>query len=311
MDKVGGCLTGARLLFGYVDGMNQDEQDQCARDLGVVPPKLKDSDAARLAGRISINAAVEVCANDSLGELDDRFIGKNGFSLGELDHPEYAIPLKILGQPKASAVEHYIRQPVRRMKTYGDLPGVDGDDSAGDLSGRKFYRHQKRAREEHSLFADYSNENINNDQSALARFVSKPDTKFRFTLRFKDLHSWELGAVILALAPQYKDEKCANKLGHGRPLGLGSVRIDVCETWLVNQEGALERHDEQREDCIDAFETVVNEMGLGSQLATWLEVLNYDDSVEAAYPNSEGHISCLTIVFIFLDLIWLILARST
>ena len=292
MKEKGGALTGARLLFGYVDGADESASKAGgSRKLGIVTEEDKDTDAARLAGRIAINAAVERIEHDQMPSLEQRFITRAGAeNMAEDEHHRYTLPLKILGQPKASAVEHYIQQNGREMKTYGDLPGTVGDETAGKLNGRKFYRHQKQAATNQSLFEKNDRENIETDQSGFAQFISKPETKFCFTLRFKDLHSWELGAVMLALAPQLKDEKCANKLGHGRPLGLGSVKIELCETWLLNEKGRLEQDGMQPEERIAEFNEMASEKQLHAHIQNWLKVLNYQDSVEAAYPSLNGHI---------------------
>ncbi len=292
MDSEGGALTGARLLFGYVDGADEAaSKADGSRKLGIVKEESKDTDAARLSGRVAINAAVEYFDRHQSPSLDERFITRDrGEGMGVGDYHRYTIPLKILGQPKASAVEHYIQQNGNKMKTYGDLPGTVGDETAGDLNGRKFYRHQQQAKTNHSLFEDNERENIETDQSGFIQFVSKPDTKFRFTVRFKGLRSWELGAVMLALAPHLRDEKCANKLGYGRPLGLGSVNITLCETLFLNNKGMLEKADVSPEDLIAEFDKVAKDNNLDDHVNNWQKVLNYQESVEAAYPAINGHI---------------------
>jgi CRISPR-associated protein (TIGR03986 family) len=189
-------LTGARLLFGYV------RDDKTTIGQGVFE---------RLAGRIAINHAVS--------EGTPRFLGDPGTG--------FCIPLKILGQPKPSAWEFYLRQPddtKEPLKTYGDLP----DDPGGELAGRKFYRHQKGTHEA-DIKAD-TDEIISSDQATLARFISQPGTRFRFAIRFARLRPWELGALLAVLephrlAPEGKADDYAHKLGLGRPLGMGSVRI--------------------------------------------------------------------------------------
>ncbi len=289
MSDSGGRLTGARLLFGYVDGAGEGSaRGDGSRDLHIVEDK--ESDAARLAGRIAINAAVEQVENNE--KLDARFVIRPG-AQDVNGHHRYTLPLKILGQPKASAVEHYLQQPDKHLKTYGDLPGVEGDDTAGDLNGRKFYRHQKGAANDSNLYCDTSN--IATNQSGFVQFISQPDRRFRFTLRFKDLHDWELGAILLALNPDYKKPEngeapfYANKLGHGRPLGLGSVAIAVDSLHLVNDDGEL-KEDEKRiriDDCLNAFDETVTACGLQTNLDTWLQVLNFAESVDCEYPNAS------------------------
>lgn len=93
------------------------------------------------------------------------------------------------------------------------------------------------------------------DQAQIARHVSAPGRQFGFTLRFKSLRGHELAAVAAVLSPDLLAQAIherrsdgssrvvrrmkrhvgtdaeayafANKLGHGRALGLGSVRIEI------------------------------------------------------------------------------------
>ncbi|EGV32668.1 CRISPR system related protein, RAMP superfamily [Thiorhodococcus drewsii AZ1] len=190
-------LTGARLLFGYARNDKTNRIGQGAFE--------------RLAGRIAINHAVT--------DSEPRFLGDPAKG--------YCIPLKILGQPKPSAWEFYLQQPKNSkdpLNTYGDLPG----DPGGELAGRKFYRHQKGT-DKADIEAD-TDETINSDQATLARFICQPGTSFRFTIRFARLRALELGALFAVLephrlAPEGKADDYAHKLGLGRPLGMGSVRI--------------------------------------------------------------------------------------
>ncbi|MFB1490230.1 MULTISPECIES: TIGR03986 family CRISPR-associated RAMP protein [unclassified Thiocapsa] len=189
-------LTGARLLFGYV----RDKTNP-----------IGEGAFERLAGRIAINHAVSEGTPRFLGDPDKG----------------YCIPLKILGQPKPSAWELYLQQPKdpkQRLHTYGDLPG----DPGGELAGRKFYRHQPGTSQ--ADIAASEDDIIASDQATLARFISQPGTRFRFAIRFARLRAWELGALLAVLephrlAPEGTVDEFAHKLGLGRPMGMGSVRI--------------------------------------------------------------------------------------
>lgn len=263
-------LTGARGLFGYVASDNYEKNPNQPLTFSV---GKKGTDFEQLAGRISINWAVEQPRED----------GKERF-LHEKDS-QCLVPLRPLGEPKASAVETYLQQDPDKLATrndhgtlctYGDT--LD-DVSAGKLNGRKFYLHQPEAadpaKQRYELrpgSPDWSQTDgkgnttyhIVGDQAMLARFVSSPGTRFRFSVRFRDLRAWELGALLLTLTADRpliehlidklglketppkrlrtwldratgweskapRDPLLALKLGHGRPLGLGSVRVAVKE----------------------------------------------------------------------------------
>jgi len=95
---------------------------------------------------------------------------------------------------------------------------------------------------------------LTGNQAAIARQVSQPGRRFGFTVRFKNLRPWELAALVAVLCPDRLAEAIrqqpdhfrktwqwlenhqdgfGHKLGHGRPLGLGSIQItiDHIEGW--------------------------------------------------------------------------------
>lgn len=221
-------LTAVRRLFGYVS----DEHGRAE-----LAPHIRKGRYAQLMGRISINAALEDLSTPRAE--DARFLPPT--------------LLSELGQPRPSAVEHYLKQQgdpradQAELRTYGDAVGKDGEplDPSGELAGRKFYLHRFGA-----VATDNSEDNRNNKRSTLALEASGPGATFRFTVRFRDLDADELAAVMLALCPQqFADELPGNylpsastrtspqsskpsylsKLGYARPLGWGSVAITIAE----------------------------------------------------------------------------------
>lgn len=224
-------LSAVRRLFGYA----ADDNNDGVKGIG-------KGNHSQLMGRISVNAAIEVIEPGKEDE-DARF--------------ERPLFLKELGQPKPSAVENYLKQPYHpnrnrpgdtaTLLTYGDAAGYD---SPGQLAGRKFYLDRADAYEPYSTpnkiapWKDATESNRLNDRSTLAIDVSKPKHRFRFTLRFRDLDPDELAAVLLALCPDqfaktvggtHKDGYCS-KLGYGRPLGLGTVRIEAKELHFLEHD---------------------------------------------------------------------------
>jgi CRISPR-associated protein (TIGR03986 family) len=204
-------LSPVRRLFGY-NGANEGSAG------------IGTDDYAQLMGRVSVNAALEVVGD---GDTDDaRFLP-----------PTF---LKVLGMPRPSAVEHYLKQPHHpnsrpsdraTLVTYGDAAGYD---TPGELAGRKFYLDRRDAYTG-KPWEDASDTNRQNDRSTLALEASKAGRKFRFTVRFRDLDENELAAILVALCPDqfrvtlegaHNDGYCS-KLGYARPLGWGSVRIEA------------------------------------------------------------------------------------
>lgn len=259
-------LSGARLLFGYV----RDEKTNLIGS-GVFE---------RLAGRIAINHAI----SDGVPE----FLG--------VESKGYCVPLKILGQPKSSAWEFYLRQGQttnRPPATYGDLPG----DAGGELAGRKFYRHQPRSQKvsdiattEDKITRSKEDKIIRLKQATLARFICRTGTRFLFAIRFQGLRAWELGALLAVLqpgrlaAPGGDSQVYAHKLGLGRPLGMGSVRIAIDGLTLSQGKGAAEAPatDGFRQEAVNAL----RERLAGVDLSEWLAMLRFEDRGPVDYPRT-------------------------
>lgn len=272
-------LSAVRRLFGYA--LDKDNS-------GVVG--IGTGDHSQLMGRVFVNAGLEVVgANDS---NDDRFL-----------KPTF---LKELGMPRPSAVEHYLKQPYHpqsrpsdkaTLVTYGDAAGYD---VPGELAGRKFYLDRKDAygTDGKGLVpgpaADDSPANRQNERSTLALEASKPGRKFRFTIRFRDLDTAELAAIVVAFCPdQFKgvlggthaDGYCS-KLGYARPLGWGSVRIEakslllldeVSDTPTLKPEADLNawvKHNHQKTATQDE----------------WLAIHRRNHPNAADYPRKDGEI---------------------
>jgi CRISPR-associated protein (TIGR03986 family) len=210
-------LSAVRRLFGYT-GDNEGSAG------------IGDGDHAQLMGRVFVNSGLEVVGeNDS---DDARFLP-----------PTF---LKELGMPRPSAVEHYLKQPYHpqsrpsdnaTLVTYGDAAGYD---APGELAGRKFYLDRKDA-DTSEPWKDLP-ANHGNERATLALEASKPNRKFRFTIRYRDLDAAELAAILICLCPnQFKgvlggthSAGYCSKLGYARPLGWGSVRIEAKALLLLD-----------------------------------------------------------------------------
>lgn len=250
-------LTGARLLFGYV---SNDPTTPIGEGL-----------YKRLAGRISVNQAV----SDGV----PRFLGapENGF----------CIPLKILGQPNLRAWEFYLKELKyfnEPSNTSRDLPGNAG----GGLTGRKFYRHQPRTNQ--SDISAKGKGIIQSAQATVGRFICQPGTRFRFTIRFARLRSWEVGALLAVLEPQHLDpvgkpDDYAHKLGLGRPLGMGSVRI-AWRAWRVRRENSIAFLEDYARDSLleEALRSLLVRLQLNSdQVRSWLSAHRIVQGQRLAY----------------------------
>jgi CRISPR-associated protein (TIGR03986 family) len=258
-------LSAVRRLFGYTG-----DNDGSA-EIGKV-------DYSQLMGRVFVNAALEIVGEHDTD--DQRFL--------------LSTFLKELGMPRPSAVEHYLKQPYHpqsrpwdgaTLMTYGD---ADGYDKPGELAGRKFYLDRDNAQAE-----DNSDTNKTNKRSTLAFDASRPERKFRFTVRFRDLEKTELAAVLVAMSPdQFKDvlggkhvDGYCSKLGYARPLGWGRIRIVAKQILLLTEEDG-----KPTLQCGPDMNTWVKENHRKTQMQEdWLNIhrCNHPDAGDYPRPQQE------------------------
>lgn len=122
----------------------------------------------------------------------------------------------ILAGPKPTTFQHYLVQSndnVRDLNHYN---------SNASIRGYKMYWH-KSGKNERWIQTDTEAINKSETQYNKAGIRSvKKGTKFTGRIRFENLSNEELGALLFTLE---LPEGCCHKLGMGKPLGLGSVRI--------------------------------------------------------------------------------------
>jgi CRISPR-associated protein (TIGR03986 family) len=75
------------------------------------------------------------------------------------------------------------------------------------------------------------------------------DNEFKARIRFENLTDVELGALLFVL---YLPENCAHKLGMGKPLGLGSVTIQVENLFISNR---VTRYSSLESEWLDSITT--------------------------------------------------------
>lgn len=124
---------------------------------------------------------------------------------------------KILASPKPTTFQHYLVQDgsVRKdLKHYGSKPIEETV-----IRGHKLYWHKGQNPDIWHL----DPQNVSETQSTRIRPV-KAGKSFKFDIKFENLSSVELGALlwILDIATQ---DKYRFSLGMGKPLGMGAVKI--------------------------------------------------------------------------------------
>lgn len=135
------------------------------------------------------------------------------------------VTLHTLSTPKPTTFQHYLVQD-RNQRHQPDDPaslahyGTSPQET--EIRGHKRYWH-KGANPE---LAATDKEQQHPDQLTKVRPL-KPGVQFSFTLRFENLSSVELGALlwVLALPGGEPGRRYYHKLGMGKPLGMGAVEI--------------------------------------------------------------------------------------
>jgi CRISPR/Cas system CSM-associated protein Csm3 (group 7 of RAMP superfamily) len=144
----------------------------------------------------------------------DKFAGRVFFEDAQMieDAGQYpALSPRILSTPKPTAVQHYLVQKGKKMANWNDDP---------DIRGHKLYWHRRTSDDHRMKYSWPESGEINTQHTVIE--PQKPGTKFKGRIRFDNLSDVELGALLFALD---LPRECAHKIGMGKPLGLGSIRI--------------------------------------------------------------------------------------
>ena len=144
--------------------------------------------------------------------------------------------LKTLANPKTSAVEFYTKRPDKAVTWTYDYKTTDYNKNSPareltdiTIRGRKFYLHDLRARTDENI---YVNNSVKKEDHNSTVELVKEDNLFNFDVYFDNITEDQLKNIIWVLTfgenetDDKKFTKC-HKLGHGKPLGLGSVKIKI------------------------------------------------------------------------------------
>ncbi|NJM47655.1 MAG: TIGR03986 family CRISPR-associated RAMP protein [Alkalinema sp. RU_4_3] len=159
--------------------------------------------------------------------------GKDGF------------PLAILGQPKPQQTRFYAAKN-QQGEAFGDNTSKDKgyQDQSQGLRGRKVYPHQKDLPDAHwknpkqdrtqqlinGHYQEYrrpkkNGEEQRDDQNRSIRAWVKPEQEFTFSIDVTNLSDIELGALLYLLNSEHY-----HRLGSGKSLGFGSVKLELDES---------------------------------------------------------------------------------
>jgi CRISPR-associated protein (TIGR03986 family) len=256
-----------------------------------VPTRIRDRRVIDLAeaifGTVDRSPAIK-------GRLfvEDALWDRSGGSPFFTDHNGYRTP-RILGTPKPTSFQHYLVQPLVRpprgpqqpaanlrgsLCNYHhplgsgpyDFPDNNGRSVAQSdgtvIRGSKRYWHKRDAPDDQRFLADLAQENRPGAKQLTIIRPVKPCTSFRGRIRFENLTNVELGALLTAL--QLKPSQ-RHQIGMGKPLGLGSIRIESSLRLtdrharydrlfddagdLVKGERSISETESTRQACLESF----------------------------------------------------------
>lgn len=132
---------------------------------------------------------------------------------------------KILASPKPTCYQHYLEQgkisySKNREDTVNGVNGLKSYNVKGEIRGFKQYWH----RTDEWKQTDKSEIKKHQSQYALKIKPVMPGAIFQGKIRFENLSEIELGALLFSL--NLKQNLC-HKIGLGKPLGLGSIKIST------------------------------------------------------------------------------------
>ena len=206
--------------------------------------------------------------------------------------------LKELGSPRTSYLPFY------------SVDGKGYDDDGAQIRGRKFYWHNMKAQNKDKSYcaeitssrqmqkATTSSFNPNHSRSSRNSSVHsvektkrnatmellKPHAEFTFRVYFDKISTQQLQELewALTLGENTKDSKLCYKIGHGKPLGLGSVKI-VIEKQIERSfsDGSYSLQFKNVPDKIEAG-TLKNSAGYQD----WLTISRFDamNGISVSYP---------------------------
>jgi hypothetical protein len=131
-------------------------------------------------------------------------------------------------------------QPLSVARPRGGQPKPEHEsfyfsrERAGEILGRKFYYHQQDYRR---VMRVYSEERARATENRMVE-AAPEGAHLSGRIRFLNLTELELATLIYALA---LEDGMAHKLGYGKPLGLGSVRITIAKLEVEPRDGGIQK----------------------------------------------------------------------
>ena len=162
-----------------------------------------------------------------------------GDAKGESYSLERNVTLQELGMPRSSYMPFYAeKQGIRYRESC-----VSYDEQGAVVRGRKFYWHNPKAENDSSVYTTKEKTERNSTVDLVM-----PGAVFNFKVYYDGITEQQLNELIWTVTFWENEENgvLCHKLGHGKPLGLGSVKMTVAEKVerIVKDEGYQLIHSE-------------------------------------------------------------------
>lgn len=222
VEKEGGDIP---VWYEYFGGMYYFAPAQLSRNVYSKRPSdfLTDKNLQRCTHRENLCEACNLfgfVSEKGRGNDDNAFGSRIRISDARCENPDCfeqgEKPLPILGSPRLSSFEFYLRhQNAGPTYYHADMPGVE-------LAGRKAYWHN------HSFNPRSLEAGLSPEMTSFKQWV-KAGEYFEFELFFSKVTKDELEKLIFSLnfGENKNEGKFCHKIGNGKPLGFGSAKIII------------------------------------------------------------------------------------
>lgn len=165
------------------------------------------------------------------------------------------VTLKELAMPRNSYMNFY---SIGQQSKAGIVPANSYDDKGVDIRGRKFYWHhglnEKGELEERDYRASKEDLNEKNKRKRLHTFDLMKTGAFKFRIYYDGITDTQLSELMwcITLGENKTDSHRWHKIGHGKPLGLGSCKLTIDKR--VNrsyQENGYFLEEETNPECLN------------------------------------------------------------
>jgi CRISPR-associated protein (TIGR03986 family) len=217
---------------------------------------------------------------------------------GEEAKQEPGLPLAILGQPKPQQARFYVAASPNGEAQADAISKEDAGYKRGKgLRGRKVYPHHTNLPPSHwdnpledrtqqamngKYFQEYrrpmldGEEQRDNQNRSIQGWV-KPGTEFTFDIHITNLSEVELGALLWLLS---LPKEHYHRLGGGKPLGFGSVYLEI--DWTNTKVGNGAAWKNAYENMDNTLNDVLSDQSAGGIIQT------FQDAVKRVYGQNKA-----------------------